>query len=74
MPIFEYRCATCNHAFEELILTRNQEHVECPNCGGSAVEPLVSRFAAQTGNKFSNFGECASRAAGICEAGGGTMT
>jgi putative FmdB family regulatory protein len=75
MPIFEYRCSTCNQQFEELVLTRESNPVECPHCGGTAVKPLVSRFAAHTSGQIpSTFGECYNRSAGICEAGGGAMT
>ncbi|MBI3695180.1 MAG: zinc ribbon domain-containing protein [Acidobacteria bacterium] len=75
MPIFEYRCTSCNTAFEELVLSRSDTHVECPSCGGTKVKPLVSRFAALTASPgASGFGECFNRSAGICEAGGGAMT
>ena len=75
MPIFEYRCSTCDKAFEELVLSRSQNRVECPHCGGTKVKPLVSRFAAQTsGKSAASFGECYNRSAGICQAGGGAMT
>ena len=75
MPIFEYRCSSCNEKFEELVLSRSQNHVECPRCGGTKVQPLVSRFAAQTGSRSdSSFGDCYNRSAGVCEAGGGPMT
>ena len=75
MPIFEYRCSNCNEVFEHLRLSRSDNRVECPSCGGSKVQQMVSLFAAQTGGKSSSsFGDCYNRAAGICEAGGGTMT
>lgn len=74
MPIFEYRCSGCNHIFEHLRLSRSDNHVECPHCGGSKAQQMVSVFAAQTGGKASSLGDCYNRAAGICEAGGGTMT
>lgn len=74
MPIFEYRCSTCNQQFEELVLSRsNRNPVECPHCGGTKVKPLVSRFAAQV-SSGSSLGECYNRSAGVCEAGGGPMT
>jgi len=42
MPIFEYRCDTCNCCFEKLILSRSEEKVECPRCSGEKVTKLVS--------------------------------
>ena len=75
MPIFEYRCASCDEKFEEIVLSRNRtSKVECPRCGGKKVKPLISVFAAQTGRSSGESGECFSRSAGICEAGGGPMT
>ena len=71
MPIFEYRCSTCNEKFEELVFTRTRpKKVACPSCGGKKTEPLLSVFATQTS---SSNGECFSRSAGVCEAGGGPM-
>ncbi len=72
MPIFEYRCSSCHERFEELVFTRTRpKKVECPKCGGTKAEPLLSVFAAQTS---SSSGECFSRSAGLCEAGGGPMS
>jgi putative FmdB family regulatory protein len=73
MPIFEYRCSKCDEVFEELVLSRNTATVKCPSCGGQKVQPLISRFAAQTGGK-SDSGACFNQAAGVCQAGGGAMT
>ena len=74
MPIFEYRCSNCIEVFEELRLSRNDHSVECPHCGGRKAKQLFSVFAAQTGGRSkSGAGECFNQAAGICEAGGGTL-
>ena len=73
MPIFEYRCSKCDEVFEELVLGKSQSRVKCPSCGGTKVQSLVSRFAAQTGGKSAS-GECFNQAAGLCQAGGGAMT
>ena len=73
MPIFEYRCSSCSKVFEELVLSRSSNHVECPSCGATRVTQLVSRFAAQTSGKSAG-GECFNQSAGLCEAGGGPMT
>jgi putative FmdB family regulatory protein len=45
MPIFEYACCNCGHVFEKLVLTRNPEPPECPQCGGKRVELKFSTFA-----------------------------
>ena len=44
MPIFEYRCPSCNHAFEELV--RKDEPVACPKCGRRDPQKLMSATAA----------------------------
>jgi putative FmdB family regulatory protein len=49
MPIYEYRCATCDERFEEL--ARNPDvAVPCPACGGERVERLLSVFAGVGGS------------------------
>jgi len=45
MPIFEYACPNCGHLFEKLVLTRQQEPPECPQCGWKRVEQKFSTFA-----------------------------
>lgn len=40
MPIFEYRCESCEHQFEQLI--RGAEAAECPQCGAQRAEKLLS--------------------------------
>jgi len=49
MPIFEYRCGTCGHAFERLVRA-NDEAVSCPECGGKRAERQLSVFAAAVRN------------------------
>jgi putative FmdB family regulatory protein len=43
MPLFEYRCADCDHAFE--ILMRADTKLECPACHGAHLEKQLSVFA-----------------------------
>lgn len=40
MPLYEYTCQECQHAFETLVL--NGEQVECPECHGDKLERLFS--------------------------------
>ncbi|MBI5442827.1 MAG: zinc ribbon domain-containing protein [Deltaproteobacteria bacterium] len=49
MPVYEYRCESCGHAFEELIL-RGPEPSACPVCG-SPVHKLFSSFSYQAANE-----------------------
>lgn len=43
MPLYDFRCPTCEQRFEEL-----QSHAApppaCPACGGAAAERLLSAF------------------------------
>lgn len=36
MPLYEYACQECSHAFEALVL--GGEEVECPQCHGRRLE------------------------------------
>ncbi|HZI75147.1 MAG TPA: FmdB family zinc ribbon protein, partial [Gemmatimonadales bacterium] len=40
MPIYDYRCATCSHRFEQLV--RGSQAVTCPQCSGRNLERLIS--------------------------------
>jgi putative FmdB family regulatory protein len=40
MPIYEYRCQACGHAFELLVLKTTA--VACPSCRSEALERLLS--------------------------------
>ena len=43
MPIYEYICKECNHAFETLVY--GSEQAECPKCHGHELTPQLSVFA-----------------------------
>lgn len=40
MPLYEYACEKCEHAFESLVF--GDEKVECPKCESTKVERLLS--------------------------------
>lgn len=42
MPIYEYKCVSCEHRFEE-IMQVGAENPQCPKCG-AIVERIISRF------------------------------
>ncbi len=46
MPIFEYKCSSCDELFETLVRSNTQP--TCPNCGGSYLAKQLSVFAAAT--------------------------
>ena len=41
MPIFEYACAECDHAFEFWV-RKEGDAVSCPECASSELERLIS--------------------------------
>ncbi|HHK60748.1 MAG TPA: zinc ribbon domain-containing protein [Desulfobacterales bacterium] len=43
MPLYDFRCRSCDHRFEALVLGSDQP--ECPQCGGQDLEKLPSSFA-----------------------------
>jgi len=48
MPIYEYRCPSCDERFEELVRSSGPA-VACPSCGTADVERLLSVFAGVGG-------------------------
>lgn len=42
MPIYEYQCKACCHCFEEIVFMRDDTNPECPKCGCSDVQKLIS--------------------------------
>jgi len=42
MPIHEYLCRDCGHAFEDLV--RPGERPDCPRCGGARADKQFSVF------------------------------
>lgn len=42
MPIYEYKCAACQHRLEKLQKMSDDPLKDCPECGESALSKLVS--------------------------------
>ena len=40
MPIYEYVCSKCCHEFEALVF--GDDRPQCPECGGSKLDKLIS--------------------------------
>ncbi len=38
MPIYAFRCAACNHAFDRLQKLSDPDPVRCPECGAESIE------------------------------------
>jgi len=42
MPIYEYRCQSCNHELEALQKLSDPELTECPSCKQPRLQKLIS--------------------------------
>ena len=42
MPIYEYACKSCGHAFDELQKMSDDPLTECPDCGQPELKKLLS--------------------------------
>ena len=68
MPLYEYACEDCGKTFEQLVSVQNRDNgVECPECGSSKVERLISSFAIGKSGASSSAG--ASCPTGTCNLG-----
>jgi putative FmdB family regulatory protein len=47
MPIYEYRCLDCATTFERLV--RDDRAINCPDCGSTRVDKLLSAPFVSTG-------------------------
>ncbi len=45
MPIYEYRCQSCEHELEKLQRMSDDQLVDCPHCGQPALKRLISAVA-----------------------------
>lgn len=71
MPIYEYKCDTCQDDFEKLVFGKDE--VVCPKCGGQ-VERLMSACSFKSaagdfrtsGTGKSNCSGCASTSCATC--------
>jgi len=55
MPIYEYICGDCDHAFEKLVPS-SRAKPKCEKCGSSKLTRQFSTFAAHAGS--SGMGPC----------------
>lgn len=47
MPLYKYKCTSCNNRFKEIKNGDNKEVAECPNCGEEATRQIPSNFATR---------------------------
>lgn len=49
MPIYVYRCKSCENTFEELVRSMDSgETIPCPSCGSEELERMQATFATST--------------------------
>lgn len=47
MPIYEFKCKTCEQIFDELVpMNTEGDLLKCPKCGATGARRLISAFAA----------------------------
>ena len=44
MPLYEYYCGACKFKFEEISSSNDPIHGQCPKCGKTETEKLISAF------------------------------
>jgi len=55
MPIYEFRCNTCEEVFEVLFFSISEKReVLCPKCNSDQVEKLMSVFGGSYGSTSSS--------------------
>ena len=42
MPIYEYKCQACGHELEVIQKISDSPLIECPNCGKSTLDKVIS--------------------------------
>jgi putative FmdB family regulatory protein len=62
MPIYEYDCRGCGHAFE-LLVSNGGKRAKCPQCNSTKLKRRFSVFAAHQGSSGA-----VSCAGGVCPA------
>jgi putative FmdB family regulatory protein len=67
MPIYEFVCEECGHAFEKLV-SSSRSRVHCPDCESGKVTRQFSAFAFKGGSRF--VGSRGGGSCGSCSSGG----
>lgn len=70
MPIYEYKCGSCGHGFEQYSagFAKPEDRGKCPECGRVTVEKVFSTFAS------TGCGSGVSSGAGGCGGGSGQFS
>lgn len=72
MPIFEYKCNSCDSTFELLTkANNNDEEIICPQCNSSNNKKLFSAFSTSVSSSPYSGDSCANGSCGIDNSGSG---
>lgn len=67
MPIYEYKCDSCETKFEKLIRRAADERdLACPSCGERHLSQQYSTFAPHAGSGASGAAEAPRCGSGMC--------
>ena len=65
MPIFEYRCKSCNEEFEKMIFRSDDTDITCPACHSQIVEKKMSAARVMTSATLNDSGCSSAPTSGI---------
>jgi putative FmdB family regulatory protein len=51
MPLFDFRCRSCDHVFEALVRPQDAAPTACPACGARELEKLLATFAVSSAER-----------------------
>lgn len=71
MPIYEYICRDCGHAFEHLLRTLSAPTPDCPKCGAASPAKQLSTFSASVANPATAACDACPTSGGCRSAGSG---
>ena len=75
MPVFEYRCKTCETKFEVLHKSsNNNDKVHCPKCESSDNKKLFSSFSASVESSGYSESSCSDGSCATAPSVGGCST
>jgi putative FmdB family regulatory protein len=59
MPIYEYKCKSCENEFAKLVFNQDTK-IECPKCESEDVEKMISAISSNSGSDSGVSGGCGS--------------
>lgn len=71
MPIYEYKCDTCETRFEKLVRgSDDADNLSCPSCGKRHLSQEYSTFSARANGAGQQHAEAPSCPGGMCRTPG----